>query len=169
MYGLRLAGFLNGKQLSCLHFDLLATLQVLDDSTDKATRDLVDDKCLEWRERGVTVTCLRRTNRQGYKAGALKEVGNLQCHTAPTCTASVSCCGLILVTIMQGLEQLAEYDYVGIFDADFKPEPDFLVCLLIPNDCTHLKNISTVAIMADMLCDIAAEMQFCCRPKLCPT
>ena len=48
---------------------------MLDDSTDQKTRDLVDDKCLEWRERGVNCTCLRRTNRQGYKAGALKEVG----------------------------------------------------------------------------------------------
>lgn len=28
---------------------------------------------------------------------------------------------------MQGLERLAEYDYVAIFDADFKPESDFLV------------------------------------------
>ena len=45
---------------------------------------------------------------------------------------------------MQGLEQLAEYDYVGIFDADFKPEPDFLVCLLVLNGCTRLTNASTV-------------------------
>ena len=49
-------------------------VQVLDDSTDQKTRDLVNDKCLEWRERGVNCTCVRRTNRQGYKAGALKEV-----------------------------------------------------------------------------------------------
>ena len=73
-------------------------LQVLDDSTDKTTRDLVDDKVAEWRERGVNVYALRRTNRSGYKAGALKE----------------------------GLEELADFDYVAIFDADFKPEPDFL-------------------------------------------
>lgn len=50
-------------------------VQVLDDSTCKATRVLVDDKVLEWKERGVNVECIRRTNRQGYKAGALKEVG----------------------------------------------------------------------------------------------
>ena len=49
-------------------------LQVLDDSTDKGTRDLVDDKVLEWRERGVEVEVRRRTNRAGYKAGALHEV-----------------------------------------------------------------------------------------------
>ena len=54
-------------------------LQVLDDSTCKATRALVDDKVLEWKERGVNCECIRRTNRQGYKAGALKEVRRLSC------------------------------------------------------------------------------------------
>lgn len=49
--------------------------QVLDDSTDRVTRDLVDDKIVEWRERGVNIEVMRRTNRAGYKAGALKEVG----------------------------------------------------------------------------------------------
>ena len=58
----------------------------------------MDDKVAEWRERGVNVYALRRTNRSGYKAGALKE----------------------------GLEELADFDYIAIFDADFKPEPDFL-------------------------------------------
>ena len=28
---------------------------------------------------------------------------------------------------IQGLDRLAEYDYVAIFDADFKPDADFLV------------------------------------------
>lgn len=49
-------------------------MQVLDDSTDRVTRDLVDDKIVEWRERGVNIEVMRRTNRAGYKAGALKEV-----------------------------------------------------------------------------------------------
>lgn len=49
-------------------------MQVLDDSTDRTTRELVDDKLMEWLERGVDVEVLRRTNRAGYKAGALKEV-----------------------------------------------------------------------------------------------
>ncbi len=31
---------------------------------------------------------------------------------------------------MQGLDRLAEYDYVAIFDADFKPDADFLVSSL---------------------------------------
>ena len=57
--------------------------QVLDDSTDKATRDLVDDKVLEWRERGVSVSCVRRSNRAGYKAGALKEVPNFSACISP--------------------------------------------------------------------------------------
>ena len=52
-------------------------VQVLDDSTDKLTRSKVDDKVMEWRERGVDVVCVRRTNRQGHKAGALKEVKQL--------------------------------------------------------------------------------------------
>jgi len=61
---------------NCMHTpgSFLLTVQVLDDSTCAATRQLVDEKVLEWRERGVCVTCVRRTNRQGYKAGALKEV-----------------------------------------------------------------------------------------------
>jgi len=62
----------------------------------------VDDSVAEWRERGVNVVSVRRTNRQGYKAGALKE----------------------------GLELLREYEYVAVFDADFKPDPDFLVKII---------------------------------------
>ena len=54
-------------------------MQILDDSTDKGTRDLVDDKVAEWRERGVEVEVRRRTNRAGYKAGALHEVRMLSC------------------------------------------------------------------------------------------
>jgi beta-mannan synthase len=51
-------------------------IQILDDSTDQMTRDLVDEKLVEWRERGVAIDCLRRTNRQGYKAGAMKEASS---------------------------------------------------------------------------------------------
>ena len=49
-------------------------LQVLDDSTCKVTRQLVDEKAAEWAERGIRCDVVRRTNRQGYKAGALKDV-----------------------------------------------------------------------------------------------
>ena len=42
---------------------------------------------------------------------------------------------------VQGLDRLAEYDYVAIFDADFKPDADFLVshsvsCFGAPSDIT---------------------------------
>jgi glycosyltransferase involved in cell wall biosynthesis len=74
-------------------------LQVLDDSTDIITATLVDDAVDAWKLSGVNITRLRRTNRRGYKAGALKE----------------------------GMLHLSGYDYIAIFDADFKPDPDFLV------------------------------------------
>ena len=31
---------------------------------------------------------------------------------------------------MQGLDLLSDYDYIAIFDADFKPDSDFLVSAL---------------------------------------
>ncbi|KAL0045322.1 hypothetical protein WJX82_003810 [Trebouxia sp. C0006] len=73
--------------------------KVLDDSTDRMTRELVDDKLMEWLERGLDIEVLRRTNRAGYKAGALKE----------------------------GLQRLQDFDFVAIFDADFKPDSAFLM------------------------------------------
>ena len=36
-----------------------------------------------------------------------------------------------LMLCHQGLDLLVDYDFVAIFDADFKPEPDFLVRLLL--------------------------------------
>lgn len=63
------------SRLQCVRGALTpGATQVLDDSTCKATRTLVEDKVAEWRERGVTIRCVCRDNRQGYKAGALKEV-----------------------------------------------------------------------------------------------
>ena len=38
---------------------------------------------------------------------------------------------LKLLCFLQGLDRLAEYDYVAIFDADFKPDADFLVCAIL--------------------------------------
>lgn len=61
----------------------VALPQVLDDSTCKATRQLVDEKAAEWAERGVKCEVVRRTNRQGYKAGALKDVS--ADHHLPDC------------------------------------------------------------------------------------
>ena len=68
--------------------------QVLDDSTCKATRALVDDKVLEWKERGVNCECIRRTNRQGYKAGALKEVRPARPRPTARCCGGGQACGL---------------------------------------------------------------------------
>ena len=49
-------------------------VQCLDDSTDKATRDVVDAGIEYWTAQGIKISAVRRTNRQGYKAGAMHEV-----------------------------------------------------------------------------------------------
>jgi cellulose synthase/poly-beta-1,6-N-acetylglucosamine synthase-like glycosyltransferase len=71
-------------------------IQVLDDSTDE-TRDIVADRVAHWRNEGIDIVHVRRPDRVGYKAGALR-------HGAA----------------QSGSELLA------IFDADFLPQPDFL-------------------------------------------
>lgn len=73
------------------------SIQVLDDSTDEDTRRLVQHVCAEVRARGINCRVLHRTNRQGYKAGAL-EVGRQQ----------------------------TDAEFLVIFDADFVPTADFL-------------------------------------------
>ena len=72
-------------------------IQVLDDSTDE-TRQLVARKVAQLRARGVEIVHLTRSNRQGFKAGALREGLN-------------RCRG----------------ELTAIFDADFLPPPDFLL------------------------------------------
>ena len=71
-------------------------IQVLDDSTD-ATRDIVARKVAELRRRGVDIVHLLRTDRKGFKAGALAA----------------------------GLDR-AGGEFICIFDADFLPPPDIL-------------------------------------------
>ena len=71
-------------------------VQVLDDSTDE-TVDIVAEAVAEQRAQGLDIVHVRRSNRQGFKAGALAH----------------------------GLEH-ASGEFVAIFDADFLPEPDFL-------------------------------------------
>lgn len=72
-------------------------IQVLDDSTDE-TVELVD-RCVDrFRKLGFDIKHVRRTNREGYKAGALKA----------------------------GLES-ARGEFIAIFDADFVPRPEFLL------------------------------------------
>jgi beta-mannan synthase len=74
-------------------------IQVVDDSTKPHIRELVDAAVASAVEAGYPVTRLRRENRQGFKAGAMKEA----------------------------LESIhGQYEYCAIFDADFTPPVDFL-------------------------------------------
>ena len=71
-------------------------IQVLDDSTDETT-EIVARAVAEQRARGVDIHHLHRTDRSGFKAGAL----------------------------VTGLAK-ARGELLAIFDADFVPAPDFL-------------------------------------------
>ena len=71
-------------------------VQVLDDSTDE-TRHIAQRKVDELRDRGLDIKYVRRSDRVGYKAGALDF----------------------------GL-QSARGELIAIFDADFIPQPGFL-------------------------------------------
>ncbi|KAG6570842.1 Glucomannan 4-beta-mannosyltransferase 2 [Cucurbita argyrosperma subsp. argyrosperma] len=75
-------------------------IQVLDDSTDPVIKQMVEQECLRWASKGINITYQIRETRGGYKAGALKE----------------------------GLKRsyVKHCEYVAIFDADFRPEPDYL-------------------------------------------
>ena len=61
---------------------------------------MVQIECQRWASKGVNIKYEVRDNRNGYKAGALKE----------------------------GMKHsyVRECDYVAIFDADFQPDPEFL-------------------------------------------
>jgi len=72
-------------------------IQVLDDSTDE-TVGIIAAKVSEYRQQGFDIEHVRRPERKGFKAGALA----------------------------YGLE-FAKGEYVSIFDADFVPDPDFLL------------------------------------------
>nr|XP_043631604.1 glucomannan 4-beta-mannosyltransferase 9-like [Erigeron canadensis] len=76
-------------------------IQVLDDSTDPIIKGMVEVECQKWASKGTNIHYQVRDNRKGYKSGALKE----------------------------GLKHsyASECEYVAIFDADFQPEPDFLL------------------------------------------
>lgn len=71
-------------------------IQVLDDSTDHSA-EIARQACEEWAAKGYPIKYLHRTNRVGYKAGALAE----------------------------GLRQ-ATGEFIAIFDADFVPPRDIL-------------------------------------------
>jgi cellulose synthase/poly-beta-1,6-N-acetylglucosamine synthase-like glycosyltransferase len=74
----------------------LLEIQVLDDSTDETTT-IAERAVRRHALNGVKITFMHRTDRRGYKAGALEA----------------------------GLK-VASGEYVAIFDADFLPSPDFL-------------------------------------------
>ena len=71
-------------------------IQVLDDSTDQTTQ-FVDESVDAWQNRGYPIKVIRRSNREGFKAGALAA----------------------------GLAQ-STGQFVAMFDADFIPDPSFL-------------------------------------------
>ncbi len=71
-------------------------IQVLDDSTDE-TQAIASNAVERWRSLGLDIEYIHRTDRTGFKAGALEN----------------------------GL-RTAKGEFVAIFDADFVPEPDFL-------------------------------------------
>src|SRR5207245_7618447 len=75
-------------------------IQVLDDSTDE-TRDIAELAVRRFAAQGIDIKYLHRTDRTGYKAGAL-EAG---------------------LTSARG-------EFVAIFDADFIPTSDFLMRLV---------------------------------------
>lgn len=72
-------------------------IQVLDDSTDE-TKDVIANKVAEVAARGVNIQHIHRVDRTGYKAGAL-----------------------------DAAMDRVEGDFIAIFDADFIPDPDFLI------------------------------------------
>ncbi len=71
-------------------------IQILDDSTDE-TAELARTVAAELRSRGYDVVALQRTDRSGFKGGALHEA-----------------------------MQKTPYDYFAIFDVDYVPPTDFL-------------------------------------------
>ena len=77
-------------------------IQILDDSTDE-TIQLASKRVHRWASRGVNITHVRRSSRDGFKAGALS----------------------------YGMT-LDDAPWICVFDADFVPEPDFLARLTPP-------------------------------------
>lgn len=71
-------------------------IMVLDDSTDE-TSAIAKQKVDTWVARGCNARILRRTTRDGFKAGAL-----------------------------QAALHATQADYIAIFDVDYRPDPSFL-------------------------------------------
>jgi len=75
----------------------LLEIQVLDDSTDETTT-VAERAVRRHADTGIDITCVHRTDRIGYKAGALEAGLNV-----------------------------SEGEFVAVFDADFIPSTDFLL------------------------------------------
>ena len=73
------------------------TIQILDDSTDETTARIAR-KVMTYQQLGIRMEHIRRPERTGFKAGALA----------------------------YGLSR-AKGEFITIFDADFMPDPDFLI------------------------------------------
>src|SRR5215831_11566855 len=71
-------------------------IQVLDDSTDHSA-EIARTACEQWAAKGIPIKYIHRTNRVGYKAGALADA-------LPQATG----------------------EFIAIFDADFVPPRDIL-------------------------------------------
>jgi cellulose synthase/poly-beta-1,6-N-acetylglucosamine synthase-like glycosyltransferase len=72
-------------------------IQVLDDSTDE-TKEIISKEVFHWKKKGIDISHVKRSNRIGYKAGALKHALNF-----------------------------SKGNLIAIFDADFLPPRDFLM------------------------------------------
>jgi cellulose synthase/poly-beta-1,6-N-acetylglucosamine synthase-like glycosyltransferase len=75
----------------------LLEIQVLDDSTDE-TSEIAELAVRRYAAQGIDISYIHRTDRTGYKAGALDEA-----------------------------MRVAKGEFIAIFDADFSPAPDFLM------------------------------------------
>lgn len=71
-------------------------IQVLDDSTDEST-EIIERYVNKKRESGLNITMIHRTNRSGFKAGA-----------------------------MENALRVAAGEFVAVFDVDYRPQTDFL-------------------------------------------
>ena len=93
--------------------DELLEIQVLDDSTDE-TINIVAEKVKFYQSKGVDIQHIRRTDREGFKAGALQ----------------------------YGMQE-AKGQFIAIFDADFVPNKDFLVQTLPHFDNKNVGMVQT--------------------------
>ena len=91
----------------------LLEVQILDDSTDE-TLKIAQHKATEYQKNGYDIYVIHRKNRDGFKGGALRNA-----------TSQV------------------KGEFMAIFDADFKPKPDFLKKVLFHFDNEKVSCVQT--------------------------